>query len=805
MRIHDLALGSRIAAVRASQRPAAAAPARRRPSLPLWLHGVGLALLLAGAVMLLAAAGGLAMAAAWLGGVLALAGAAVAFWSWRRALARDAQTGDALLLAAIDVPATALAITGRQGALIAANSGYRRLLGGYPSPLDLDERGEAAREARICGSGTAALTRGGQALALTARRFQHLPDYLIWQVTALGDGGAPAALADQYRLYFGPWLDRLGIGMVLSDAHARFLAANETVRVWAGTLPDAGAPLDALLGEDADSGAVVVRGVDGGVTVAAADAALPADAGRVLLLRRRQDAVETPAPVLPRAGERLPQQVFTQAPMGMALVDARGDVLRANKVLRTLADIEDARDDFNVLDTLVAADRPRAAALLAQAASKGARPDPLDVHFTAAADTVCQLIARPVGGDGGDGGDIVLFVKDTTEQKRLELQFAQAQKMQAIGQLAGGIAHDFNNILTAIIGFCDLLLVRHAAGDASFSDIQQIKQNANRAADLVRQLLAFSRKQTLRPSVIDITDVLAELSNLLRRLIGENIELKMVHGRNLGAVKVDQSQFEQVIINLAVNARDAMPGGGTLAITTSRLEARDVRGLGHDVMPQGDYVAIEVRDTGQGIPAENLQKIFEPFFTTKEVGKGTGLGLSTVYGIVKQTGGFIFAHSQPGEGAAFTIYLPVHRETPGAGASAAAGKADRVADLWGRGTILLVEDEDPVRTFAHRALTKKGYTVLEAASGERALQLVRDHEGPIDLVVSDVVMPNMDGPALVQEIRKLIPNIKVIFISGYAQDDFRNSIAEGAYSFLPKPFSLNQLAETVKDVLSAVD
>ena len=422
----------------------------------------------------------------------------------------------------------------------------------------------------------------------------------------------------------------------------------------------------------------------------------------------------------------------------------------------------------------------------------------MDVLFAAAPEVVSQLFAKPVT-DGA--GDMIVFVKDTTEQKRLELQFAQAQKMQAIGQLAGGIAHDFNNILTAIIGFCDLLTVRHNAGDASFSDIMQIKQNANRAANLVRQLLAFSRKQTLRPSVIDVTDALAELHNLLRRLIGENIELKIQHGRHLGAVKVDQGQLEQVIINLAVNARDAMPGGGTLSITTSRIEAPEVANLGHEIMPSGDYVAIEVRDTGQGIPKENLQKIFEPFFTTKEVGRGTGLGLSTVYGIVKQTGGFIFAQSEPGEGAAFTIYLPVHVPSPDERPPVLERKSEDVADLWGRGTILLVEDEDPVRTFATRALGKKGYTVLDAASGEAALDLVRRHDGPIDLVVSDVVMPNMDGPTLVQEIRKLMPTVKVIFISGYAQDGFRDQLADGSYGFLPKPFSLSQLAEAVKSAL----
>ena len=267
------------------------------------------------------------------------------------------------------------------------------------------------------------------------------------------------------------------------------------------------------------------------------------------------------------------------------------------------------------------------------------------------------FVSRLDAAEEGEAGVILHFI-DTTEQKSLETQFAQSQKMQAVGQLAGGVAHDFNNLLTAMIGFCDLLLLRFRPGDPSFADIMQIKQNANRAANLVRQLLAFSRQQTLQPRVLDITDVLAELSHLLRRLIGENIELKVVHGRDLGLVKVDQGQLEQVIINLAVNARDAMPGGGTLTIRTANMSSEHPMRRGHEVMPPGEYVQVEVTDTGVGIPRENLARIFEPFFSTKEVGSGTGLGLSTVYGIVKQTGGFVFVESEPSAGARTFIDLP---------------------------------------------------------------------------------------------------------------------------------------------------
>ncbi len=372
--------------------------------------------------------------------------------------------------------------------------------------------------------------------------------------------------------------------------------------------------------------------------------------------------------------------------------------------------------------------------------------------------------------------------------------------------MAGGVAHDFNNLLTAMIGFCDLLLLRHKPGDQSFSDIMQIKQNANRAANLVRQLLAFSRQQKLQPRILNITDVLAELSNLLRRLIGENIELKMTHGRDLGLIKVDQGQLEQVIINLAVNARDAMSGGGRLTIQTSNVSTNEPTRREHEEMPPGEYVAIEVLDTGTGIPKENLARIFEPFFSTKEVGSGTGLGLSTVYGIVRQTGGFIFVDSAPGEGAKFTIYLPRHQAAKAAAAVTAEAESEArersAGDLTGTGTILLVEDEDAVRVFSARALRNKGYQVLEARSGEAALSVLNSETNRIDLLVSDVVMPHMDGPTLIRHVRDKRPDMKVIFISGYTEDKFRDQIDAGEHiHFLPKPFSLKQLAGKVKEVL----
>jgi two-component system cell cycle sensor histidine kinase/response regulator CckA len=384
--------------------------------------------------------------------------------------------------------------------------------------------------------------------------------------------------------------------------------------------------------------------------------------------------------------------------------------------------------------------------------------------------------------------------------------------MQAVGQLAGGVAHDFNNLLTAMIGFCDLLLMRHPAGDQSFADIMQIKQNANRAANLVRQLLAFSRRQTLQPKMLDITDVLAELSNLVRRLIGENIELKMVHGRDLGVVKADQGQLEQVFINLAVNARDAMTGGGKLTIQTSHVTVDARHPIGRDLVPpvedeaiiDGDYVLVEMIDTGTGIPRDLLQKIFEPFFSTKEVGSGTGLGLATVYGIVKQTGGYVYVASKEGSGTNFSLFFKRYQaeatKTVEALESAAPLASD---DLTGKGTVLLVEDETPVRAFAGRALRNKGYTVLEADCGEMAIEVMEKQGSEVDVIITDVIMPGINGPTMIETVSRQFPRVKVVFISGYAEDVFVKSYgSEREFNFLPKPFTLKQLASKVKEVIA---
>ena len=491
---------------------------------------------------------------------------------------------------------------------------------------------------------------------------------------------------------------------------------------------------------------------------------------------------------------------FEKAPLGIALVDRGGRVMEANQAAIDLIE-RDGGNGRTLLQAVAEEDRGELARVLFTGGTE-ARSTVMECKLIGFPERFVQLyISRASGGENA----CIIYLHETTEQKNLELQFAQSQKMQAVGQLAGGIAHDFNNLLTAILGFSDLLLTRHAAGDPSFTDIMQVKQNANRAASLVRQLLAFSRQQRLNPTVLSITDVLAEVSHLIRRLIGENIDLSISNDRHLGQVKVDQGQLEQVIINLAVNARDAMPHGGTLSIRTKNVSAEESRELGHTLMPAADYVMIEVADTGTGIPKEVLGKIFEPFFTTKEVGQGTGLGLSTVYGIIKQTGGFVFPENRPEGGAAFRIYLPMHVEQvrPAEPVRGSAPEArSQVRDLTGRGTILLVEDEDAVRVFASRALQNKGYNVLEARSGEAALEIVNTHDGPIHLMVSDVVMPQMDGPTLLKFAREKRQDMKIIFISGYAENAFAKNLERMDFTFLPKPFSLKKLAETVKDVMS---
>ena len=443
---------------------------------------------------------------------------------------------------------------------------------------------------------------------------------------------------------------------------------------------------------------------------------------------------------------------------------------------------------------VVERDRPALEAAIAQAAAGNSNIAPVDATLAGEGERFGSFYVTAVEEEERDQEAAIVYTLETTAQRELETKVTQQQKMELVGQLAGGIAHDFNNVLSAIIMATDFLLNAHKPTDPSFGDIMQIKQNANRAASLVRHLLAFSRKQTLRPQVLDLGEVLSDLNMLLRRLIGEKVMLELEHGRDLWPVRVDISQFEQVIVNLAVNARDAMPEGGRLQLRTNNVTAKECERYHAKGMPAADYVLVEVRDNGAGIPEAILDKIFDPFFSTKEVGKGTGLGLSTVYGIIKQTGGFVYVDSVVHEGTTFRIFLPRHVASAQEaaerlaeihvpaieGALAAADQVKRAAgaDLTGEGTILLVEDEDGLRALNARGLTSRGYTVLEAGNGVEAIEVLEKSGRPVDLVVSDVVMPEMDGPTLARELRTRNPGLKIIFVSGYAEDVFQKHLPE---------------------------
>jgi signal transduction histidine kinase/ActR/RegA family two-component response regulator len=485
--------------------------------------------------------------------------------------------------------------------------------------------------------------------------------------------------------------------------------------------------------------------------------------------------------------------LLRNAPMGVAFCDASGVISDANEAFRQFFGGSNlvARPLADLVDS---GDRSAVSGLIGGTQGQSGKRS---IELRAPNERMAELFASPMAGGA------VLYLVDVSEQKALETKFAQSQKLQAVGQLAGGVAHDFNNLLTVIIGNSEFLLMRHQAGDPSFKEINEVHQNALRAATLVGQLLAFSRKQTMQPKVLALGDVVGELAQMLRRLLREGIDLKLENQPDLWPVHADEAQISNAIINLVVNARDAMPGGGAVAIRTANQTFAAPTALGTAIMPAGDYVRIEVADTGVGISKEHMGKIFDPFFTTKPVGQGTGLGLATVYGIVKQTGGFITVDSQIGQGTSFKIFLPRHRIDANAPVVAEPVVA-APRDVTGQDTILLVEDEEAVRSFAARALRMRGYQVLEAGGGEDALEIVRAGEAKIDLLITDVVMPNMDGPTLVRHVKGLKPDMAVIFMSGYAEEAFRRNDEKAEdLHFLPKPFGLKQLAAKVKEVLSA--
>ncbi len=668
---------------------------------------------------------------------------------------------------------------------------------GHPEPVfltDLEGRIQAMNPAALRGDDPRQLEAGGAryrltreaqlngvAIEETADRRQRMvvtragPKTLLWRTER---AVAPPVAAPSFR--------QGGIAWLRVDVEGLIIDRNEAAAALVGNPVS----LDLMFADGPlrPDGVHVLAGSGQAVRAAVVP---DADGCRDLLL-------------LPLGGAELsglvPDHFLDELPVALARLENGGRLTYANSAARQLIG-ERARPGAEIVELIEGLGRP-----ISERLADTSRGRALGR----------SEIARSITGDGQeiflqvaftrtvlDGAPSILAVfSDATELKTLEAQFVQSQKMQAVGQLAGGVAHDFNNLLTAINGHCDLLLMRHEVADVEHGDLMQIRQNANRAAALVRQLLAFSRKQTLRPTVINLQDTLSELTHLLNRLLTDKVTLRIEHGPDLAPVRVDERQIEQVIMNLVVNARDAMPRGGEVRVTTRNVHlSRDLH-RDRAAILKGDYVVIEVADSGHGIPEGKLNKIFEPFYTTKQVGEGTGLGLSTAYGIIKQTGGFIFADSTPGQGATFTIYLPAHDKIEPV--PPPEPEVRRPRDLTGRGLVLLVEDEDPVRSFAARALRLRGYTVVEASSGEEALEILSDPGLHVDIMLSDVIMPGLDGPAWVREAQKARPDVKVIFMSGYAEDAFvgGDSGVPGS-AFLPKPFTLNELTQRVKDQLEA--
>ncbi len=786
-------------------------PQPSRWALPLL---VGAALLSAG--LILYVIGNWPLAAGFAATVIVIA--ALMGW-WHRLNPLEATAGEALpdwtvARDAADAAAQAMAVTDRAGRLVCASNLFGEWFPGYPTPPAItgdgamaDRLAAAARAAWRDGDASAeGLAQGALRLDVSIVRTGRSEDYLLWRFTPVRQ---PSVLDDVNRFLVGEagrQMGEAGIMAAMIGGEGRIRAANGAFLLRAAGRIDAnitGRDFASHMRVDDKGRLFLAREEAGGLPLRLlqvplkrpaqpAGAQAPTQDGPMLLF-----LIDEPAGGGGTSALSYIETLLSLLPFGLAMADRDGRILFVNNAFARAAGLRPGEKPSYPGDLVVREDQGAVADAVRRFAVGPQMSGDVAVRMREQPDEPIALSLAGVRGLGEAA--VLLSLKDNSEESKLKRQVAQATKMQAIGQLAGGVAHDFNNILTAIIGHCDLMLMRHTPGDSDYDDIQQVKSNSNRAAGLTRQLLAFSRQQTLRPQVLQLPDIISDVSNLLKRLLGENVRLEVSHGRNLGAVRADPGQMEQVIVNLAVNARDAMPEGGTLNIQTYAVPAAKVREMRSQIMPAGDYTALRVSDTGLGIPPDILAKIFEPFFTTKELGKGTGLGLSTVYGIVKQSGGYIFAESELGRGASFVIYLPVHA---GAVEHPAPARAPaRKSETWGSGTVLLVEDEDMVRAVAQRALTRQGYKVLTANDGEQGLEVLASGEA-IDLLISDVVMPNMDGPAMVTKARARFPDLPVLFMSGYAEEQLRKSIDIANVAFLPKPFSVSQLAEAASDALA---
>ena len=530
--------------------------------------------------------------------------------------------------------------------------------------------------------------------------------------------------------------------------------------------------------------------------------------GRILAVVRAEWA--DPLAITGETADRSFMRHYQAAPFGIATVTSTGEIASANCAFAGMVLDGAGGIDELAIDVLCRDATPEARALveacLTEVIAGQAGLAPVDFAADRGGKLARRLYAVPLAPAAGTTEAAILYVVDTSEQRELEAKFAQSQKMEAIGKLAGEMAHNFNNVLTAIIGSAELMLQTFRASDPAHKDIQNIRQSAFRAAELVNQLMSFSRQQTLRLEFAHLGEWLAELRPTVKAAVGEKIELSISSDRDLWYVKADRTQIQQVLMNFASNSRDAMPGGGSFKLHARNVTEREVLRLPHGGIPVAEYVVIEAEDTGSGIPADVMAKIFDPFFTTKDIGKGTGLGLASVYGIVKQLGGFIFPESSVGRGAVFRIYLPrayPDNESELAAHQKAVKKDVKPIDLTGNATVLIVEDEDMVRSVAVRQLVRLGYRVLEAGNGFEAIDVIAAEKGAVDLVISDVVMPEMDGPTFLKAVRPANPDLKFIFVSGHTNDAFRETIGQDeTFAFLQKPFSLPQLAQKVKEELA---
>lgn len=742
-------------------------------------------------------------------------------------------------VAAIEHGEEAVAISDRANRLVCANTLYREMFSSSAAPSALPlERAELEIMMRL----TREVWRDGRAeiasfalpgsdtiWRIFGERAGRAEDHVIWRLRPLAAAANESLAEVDLSGGFGRMLSRAGIeaaitttsGIICSvtrgfaeraagDSAARlagrdfvgFLRSDERDRIFFAHEGRSGTPqtlIDVPLREGDDTN-LPQLGDD--------------DPAALLLLIDSGVGIGSGWEGAAQAGLSQLDALLSQLPLGLGMVDRDGRFLFANEAFLRSVGREGRGLPVFPTDLVVREDKAALSDTVRRHGRGPAISGDMAVRLVTSPEEPVLLGLASVRGLGEAA--VLLSLGDTSQENQLKRQVAQATKMQAVGQLAGGVAHDFNNVLTAIIGTCDLMLLRHIPGDSDYDDIQQIRANSNRAASLTRQLLAFSRQQTLRPEILQLPDVVSEVSPLIKRLVGEKIDFYVQHDRNLGAVRADPQQLEQVIMNLAVNARDAIqsrgqvagqsPNGGRISLFTRTLCAKEVIQLGSEVLPAADYTVLIVQDTGGGIPPHVLPKLFEPFFTTKEQGKGTGLGLSTAYGIVKQSGGFIFADnvlnkSNHSLGARFTVYFPVHRgEMP---PRRRENTLPLVSSDWSAGgKVLLVEDEEMVRTVAERALSRAGYEVTACASGEEGLEAITSG-GTFDVVVSDVVMPGMDGPAMVREIRSRLPDMPVLFMSGYAEEQLRKDIDIPEMHFLAKPFSVAAIGDKVGAVLRA--